>query len=119
MNRFFNFKAFAYFSSILGLLALSCSLAFGQAISGNVVGTVVDSSGAAVAGAEVTAHNVATGVTLTTKTSSTGGYRFDNLPIGTYDVTAKGTGFQTTTEKVDVQLNKTGTANLTLTPGSA
>ena len=63
MNRFFNFKAFAYFFSILGLLALSCSLALGQAISGNVVGTVVDSSGAAVAGAEVTAHNVATGIT--------------------------------------------------------
>lgn len=119
MNHPLKFKAFAYFSSILGFLALSCSLAFGQAISGNITGTVLDSSGAAVTGADVTARNVATGVSWAAKTSSTGGYRFDNLPIGTYEISAKATGFQTTTEKVEVQLNKSGTANLTLTPGSA
>jgi hypothetical protein len=119
MTHSLKFKAFAYFSSILGLVALSCSLALGQAISGNMVGTVVDSSGAAVVGADVTAHNIATGVTWTAKTNNTGAYRFDNLPIGTYDISAKATGFQTTTEKVDVQLNRSGTANLTLTPGSA
>ena len=53
------------------------------------------------------------------KTNSTGGYRFDNLPIGAYEITAKASGFQTTTLNVDVQLNKSGTANITLTPGSA
>jgi hypothetical protein len=119
MNRSLKFKAFAWAFVALSVVVFSCSLAFGQAISGNMVGTVVDSSGAAVAGADVTAHNVATGVTWTAKTNNTGGYRFDNLPIGSYDISARATGFQTTTEKVDVQLNKSGTANLTLTPGSA
>jgi hypothetical protein len=119
MTHSLKFKAFAYFSSILGLVALSCSLAFGQAISGNIVGTVVDSSGAALTGADVVAHNVATGVNWSGKTNSTGGYRFDNLPIGSYEITAKASGFQTTTLRVDVQLNKSGTANITMTPGSA
>src|SRR5437764_7190220 len=61
MNRSLKFKVFAYFSSILGLLAISCSLAFGQAISGDLTGTVVDPSGAAVNGATVEAVNTATG----------------------------------------------------------
>ena len=119
MNRIITFKAFTYFSAILGLIALGCSLAYGQAISGNVVGVVVDSSGAAVVGADVTARNISTGVTWSNKSNSTGGYRFDNLPIGSYEISAKASGFQTTSEKVEVQLNKSGTANLTLTPGSA
>ena len=119
MNRSLKFKAFAWVFVALSIVVFSCSLAFGQAVSGNVVGTVVDASGAAVVGADVTAHNVATGVTWTNKTNSTGGYRFDNLPIGSYEVGAKASGFQTTSEKVEVQLNKTGTANITLTPGSA
>src|SRR3954463_6605543 len=119
MNRSLKFKAFAWVFVTLSAVVFSCSLAFGQAVSGNVVGTVVDASGAAVVGADVTAHNVATGVTWTNKTNSTGGYRFDNLPIGSYEVGAKASGFQTTTLNVDVQLNKSGTANITLTPGSA
>lgn len=119
MNRVLNIKAFAWAASLFAMVALSFSLAYGQAISGNIVGTVVDSSGAAVMGADVVAHNVATGVNWSNKTNSTGGYRFDNLPIGSYEITAKASGFQTTTLNVDVQLNKSGTANITLTPGSA
>src|SRR5205814_5082252 len=101
------------------LIALGCGLVYGQAISGNIVGTVVDSSGAVVVSADVVAKNVATGVTSSAKTNNSGEYRFDNLPIGAYEISAKASGFQTTTLHVDVQLNKSGTANLTLTPGSA
>jgi hypothetical protein len=104
---------------LLSLLGLSAVMAFGQAIDGNVVGTIVDSSGAAVAGAEVTATNIGTNVTLTSKTSDSGEYRFDHLPAGTYRITAKMTGFKTLSQQVDVQLNMTATRNLTLTPGAA
>jgi hypothetical protein len=53
------------------------------------------------------------------KTSGMGGYRFDNLPVGTYRLTVKASGFKTVTEQVDVVLNQTGTLNVMLTPGVA
>ncbi len=112
-------KLAALVVALFGLVAISTSLAYGQAIDGNVVGTVLDSQGAAVVGAQVDAVNVATNVVAATKTNSAGEYRFDNLLVGTYKITAKMTGFKTITEQVDVELNKTGTRNLTLTPGAA
>ena len=112
-------RSLGFIFALLSLLGLSAVVAFGQAIDGNVVGTVVDSSGAAVVGVEVTATNVNTNVTLTSKTSGSGEYRFDHLPVGTYKITAKMTGFKMVSELVAVELNKTGTRNLTLTPGAA
>ena len=79
-----------------------------------MVGTVVDSSGAAVANAEVPATNVATGLAITNRTNNTGEYRFDNLPIGNYKFTVKANGFRTTTELAEVVLNRTGTVNVSL-----
>ncbi|MGB7601567.1 MAG: carboxypeptidase regulatory-like domain-containing protein [Candidatus Sulfotelmatobacter sp.] len=114
-----SFKVAGLVFALFGLLAISAGLAYGQAIDGNVVGTVLDSQGAAVVGAQVNAVNVSTNVVATTKTNSAGEYRFDNLLVGTYKITAKMTGFKTITEQVDVELNKTGTRNLTLTPGAA
>ncbi len=120
MNRFFTFKAFAYFSSILGLLALACSLAFGQAISGDLTGTVVDPSGAAVNGATVEAVNTGTGQKIATTTRSQGDYRFGELPVGTYNITAKAQGFKSTTvANVPVQLNKINNANVKLEVGAS
>ena len=63
--------------------------------------------------------NLGTGVASTTKTNGTGDYRFDHLPVGNYRLTAKMTGFRPISKQVDVVLNKTGTSNLTLTPGAA
>jgi hypothetical protein len=120
MNRTTSsLKVFTLAIALLSLLALSVGLAYGQAISGNMVGTVVDSTGAAVANAEVAATNVATGLTVTSKTNSTGQYRFDNLPVGDYRFAVKASGFRTTTELAPVVLNATGTVNVTLTPGAA
>src|SRR5580704_6475258 len=120
MNRTAStLKGFALTLTLFSLLALSVGLAYGQAISGNLVGTLLDSSGAAVANAEVTATNVGTAQLIPGRTNSTGEFRFDNLPIGTYKISAKASGFRTTTVEAEVQLNKTGTVNLTLTPGAA
>ncbi len=111
-------RSVGFILTLLSLIALSAVFAFGQAIDGNVVGTVVDSSGAAVSGADVTCTNVATNVTRSGKTSGTGEYRFDHLSVGTYRITAKMTGFRTLSEQVEVQLNLTTTRNLTLSPGA-
>ena len=72
---------------------LTPTVGFAQAISGNVVGTVMDSTGAAVAGADVTGINTATGISANAKTNNTGQYRFDNLPIGSYRFTVKASRF--------------------------
>ena len=113
-----SLKVFTLAIALLTLLALSVGLVYGQAIDGNVVGTVVDSTGAAVAGADVSATNVATGVTASSKTNNTGQYRFDNLLVGNYKIAVKASGFRTTTVLMEVLLNATGTANVTLTPGA-
>src|SRR5665213_1075944 len=59
-----------------------------------IVGTVTDSSGAAVVGATVQAKNVGTGAVQTATTDAQGRYRVPNLNIGTYDVNASNPGFQ-------------------------
>jgi hypothetical protein len=112
-------KVFAFVLALLSLMAFGSGLAFGQAISGNIVGTVIDSSSAVVTNASVEATNVGTGATTTATTGGTGGYRLENLPVGTYKITVKASGFRTTTQQADVELNKTGTVNVTLSPGAA
>ena len=114
--------------SIFGPIALGFALflvvtlvsnqAYGQAISGNLVGTVIDSSSAVVTNASVEATKIDTGVTSTTTTGNTGAYRFENLPVGTYRITVKSRGFKTAIQQVDVALNQTGTLNVTLALGA-
>jgi hypothetical protein len=120
MNRalpIFRFVAFAL--ALVCLIALPSTNLFGQTISGNLVGTVIDSSGAAVANADVEITNIGTSVTNRTRTNGGGEYRLGDLIPGSYRVTAKAAGFKAITQTVDVQLNRTGTLNLTLVPGSA
>ncbi|HZQ93766.1 MAG TPA: carboxypeptidase regulatory-like domain-containing protein [Candidatus Sulfotelmatobacter sp.] len=105
--------------ALLAVLCLSAVIAVGQAIDGNVVGTVVDATGAAIVGAEVSATNVATGVSSASKTNGSGEYRFDHLSVGTYRINVKAAGFKSLTEGVEVQLNMTSTRNLRLEPGAA
>jgi hypothetical protein len=113
------FKSLRFLSLLFSVLALCVGIAFGQAISGNLVGTVSDPSGAVVANAEVTATNTGTNATTVTHTNSTGEYRFDNLPVGSYKITVKAQGFRTSIQDANVELNKTGTRNANMTPGAA
>jgi hypothetical protein len=62
---------------------------------GTITGTVVDSTGAVVGNATVTATNLATGVSTTRTTSSAGLYTISPLPVGTYSVTVSAKGFKT------------------------
>jgi len=90
----------------------------GQAISGDIVGTVVDKTGAAVPGAAIEVENVATGVKTSTTSRDQGEFRFGNLPVGTYTIRASKTSFATTTiTNFAVELNKTASVTITLEVG--
>jgi hypothetical protein len=104
--------------TLLAIIAVISIGAYGQAISGNLVGTVIDSSAAVVANASVEAMKIDTGAVTTTSTSNTGAYRFENLPVGTYRIVVKNSGFKTAIQQVDVVLNQTGTLNFTLALGA-
>jgi len=105
--------------SILAMLFLLSAVSFGQATDSNVVGTVTDPTGAAVAAATVTAANKDTGVKYTTTTNSEGEYRINNVPVGRYDISATAKGFNTAIiAGLELQLNHTASANLVLQVGA-
>jgi len=77
---------------VLGLL-VALQPAFGQEVTASIVGTITDSTGAAVSGATVTATSVERGLTYTAATNDTGLYRIAQLPAGTYKLTVEKSGF--------------------------
>ena len=105
--------------SVLSLLLLVPVFAIGQAISGDVVGTVKDNSGAVVSDASVEATNLGTGFKTTVKSNNGGEFHFVNLPAGHYSVKASGGGLAGIIADVEVQLNHTVTANVIATPSSS
>src|SRR5262249_26733135 len=78
----------------LFLFLFSAIVAFAS-IHGSISGVVLDSSGAAIAGATVTATETQTGAKLETTTDSKGFYNFTELAIGIYDVEIRANGFKT------------------------
>ena len=97
------------------LLIVKTPFVFGQAVSGDITGTVVDATGAVIPGVLLVAENEATGVKTSATTAVEGGYRLSNLAVGNYTLTASGAGFSTLHLKdVSVQLSTTVTQNLTL-----
>src|SRR5882762_8147072 len=104
---------------VLVLAVLGASLAFSQAVSGSLVGTLTDSSGGVVVNAKVTITDRDTGFTRTATTNESGNYSFPDLPPGTYTVTAEQTGFKKVSRAgVDVIVNTTQRVDLVLQPGN-
>jgi len=92
------------------LLAFASGVAIGQnANTGEVKGTVTDSSGAAVAGVKVTLTNVQTGVSTAATTNGAGIYDVPSLPQGEYTITFSKPGFRDFVRKgVTLQLQTIG-----------
>lgn len=75
------------------VLLLFASPNFAQTSKGTIVGTVVDSSGAGIAGAVVTARDLTGGETRTTTSGTYGEYRITAVLPGTYEIKATANGF--------------------------
>src|SRR5947209_10128065 len=79
--------------TLIAMLASVLAVGYAQTATATIVGTVLDPQGAVVSNATVVAKNVDTGIERTTRSTSEGFYRFDNLPPGVYDVSAEAQGF--------------------------
>jgi hypothetical protein len=81
--------------SLVTLLLLSAVDALGQtqAINGSIQGRVMDQVGSPIAAARVDAVNDATGFTRSQDTQDDGYYVIANLPLGTYTLSIKKSGF--------------------------
>ncbi len=86
-----------------------------QGTSGNVSGSVTDSTGAGIPGATVTVLGPVSGFRGTTQTDSTGTYRIANLPFNRYHIAVSGSGFQTSSQDVTVRSAGGNTADFKLT----
>jgi hypothetical protein len=81
----------------LFFLLATCRLGFSQAITGDILGTVQDSTGAVVPGAKVTLTAVDTGIKWESTSDGSGDYLFAQLKPGHYSLEASKTGLQTVT----------------------
>ena len=89
------------------LLALVCppfpltAQSLGNA--GTIEGAVVDPSGASVAQAQITLHNVVTGYTQMATSDANGAFRLANLPPNRYHIEVKAMGFSTFSQDVEIR----------------
>jgi hypothetical protein len=94
------------------------SVARAQVTSATIVGTITDSTGAALPGATITARNVDTGFTRTVPSNEAGAYRLEFLPIGNYVVEATLSGFKTSTRSgIILNVNDTARVDASLSVG--
>src|ERR1039457_3722592 len=92
-------------SALFALCPFSTAALFAQSLgnAGTISGMVVDPSGAAVANAEVSIHNVVTGYNQSTKSGPDGAFRFANIPPNPYHLEVKSSGFAVSSQDVDIK----------------
>ena len=83
------------FSSLLVGFAVVMFALVSWAQTGSIAGTVTDSTGAVVQGAQVTIKNTATNAARTATSGTTGAYSVPNLSIGMYEITVTKASFKT------------------------
>src|ERR1700730_7363632 len=76
------------------LLILGGSSLQAQTNNGAISGSIIDSSGGAVADAQVQAKSVESQSVYNTVSTSTGAYRFSDLVLGSYNVSVTAPGFK-------------------------
>ena len=94
------FRLFAFLSLFFLTQAL---VAQSGSTSGTLNGTVMDGSGAVVAGATVSIKNPVSGYARTVVTDNSGKYQFPNLPFNSYHLSIAAQGFDHYSRDVEVR----------------
>jgi hypothetical protein len=111
-------NGFARFLFSLVVLSVLCTaIASAQTTTASIEGRVLDSSGAVVPGATITAQNVNTGLTRSATSEPNGAYRLPLLPVGEYTVTADKAGFQKSQRRIVVVLGQVAALDFALAVG--
>jgi hypothetical protein len=107
--------------NLLGFCAailFSAVLSFAQ--TGSIAGTVSDSTGAVVQGAEVTVRNAATSESHKATSDASGTYALTNLAVGPYEINVKKDGFKLFhLPSIELTVSQTLTVDPKLVPGAA
>ncbi len=109
----------------LQLLLTGCLVAFAsvqlpaQSTFGAILGTVRDTSGALVPGAQVTLKNTGTSATQSAATDESGNYAFKNIEVGTYTLTFTAAGFEKESlSEISLTARETRRMDAVLRPGA-
>ena len=105
---------------LLSVVALLLpAVAAGQVTTGAIFGVVRDASGGVVPGTEVLATNLGTQVTRTVTTDTQGRFNLDLLPLGSYRLEAKLSGFKTFVQTgIAVEVGRNARIDPVLEPGA-
>src|SRR5260370_30726495 len=106
------------FLAVAIFVLVTASTALSQSDRGTIAGTVLDSSGGAVATATVTVTRAQSGANYGATTGPTGGFRIPDVRVGTYDVSVSSPGFKIEKKTgVVVQVNSTASLEFSLQAG--
>ena len=102
----------------LAAVVLLISAALGQTVTGSIVGTVRDSTGAPIQNAKVIITNEGTNAEFQTTTNESGDYSAPVLPSGNYSVKVEVSGFRPNVVKgLTVLANRSARQDVTLQVG--
>src|SRR5688572_3980464 len=106
-------------SALLAAIVSMATTSSAQTATGQITGTVRDSSGAVTTGVKVVVTNQQTGLTRETKTSDNGDYVIPLLPVGSYVVSAEHAGFKVAVHSdVPLTVDQVQRVDMVLEPGN-
>lgn len=107
-----------YVAALLAASFLVAPALHSQSFRAAVTGTVRDSTGAVLPGVSITATNLGTGAQRSSVTNEQGDYVFNELPVGSYSVSAELTGFRKEIRTgITLQIDQRARIDLTLQIG--
>jgi len=105
--------------AVAAVLTFAASYAVAQSTDATISGSVIDPSGAGIAGSRVIARNTQTGVASESETNAAGVYVFAALQPGTYQISADHPGFRKyVINELEVEVGAKLSLNLSLEIGA-
>jgi len=112
------FKTVRFLVLLMALFAC-LSVSVSSQTSGSILGEVRDEKQAIIPKATVTLRNVQTNDSRTTDSDDQGRYRFNNVPVGNYELTIEAQGFGKYEQSgITLALNQTAVVDASLKPGT-